>query len=241
MNDAEYKQAIAEAIRCFQKGEWSKSAVHLLDVLGYRSERTLELLGSAVDFIEQFPAANENTKTEQAFCANVQSVRILFQLTDAEIAAQSALFDAGDFDAGNARSFLFAAVELNGTSYPRGQYAAFTREINKRFPMPAVVLFKTADSLLSLSFVHRRPHRRDPERDVLGNVSLIREIDPADPHRAHLDILADLALDEHLGWMSKHDKAHNFDGLLDAWLEAQIGRAHVELQSRLHSRMPSSA
>ncbi len=220
MNDAEYKQAIDEAVRRFQKGEWSKSAVHLLDVLGYRSERTLELLGSADDFIEQFPAANENTKTEQAFCANVQSVRILFQLTDAEIAAQSALFDAGDFDAGNARSFLFAAVELNGTSYPRGQYATVTREINKRFPMPTVVLFKTADSLLSLSFVHRRPHKRDPNRDVLGNVSLIREIDPAAPHRAHLDILADLALDEHLGWMSKHDKAHNFDGLLDAWLEA---------------------
>ena len=220
MNDAEYKQAIAEAIRCFQKGEWSKSAVHLLDVLGYRSERTLELSGSADDFIEQFPAANENTKTEQAFCDNVQSVRILFQLTDAEIAAQSALFDAGDFDAGNARSFLFAAVELNGTSYPRGQYATVTREINKRFPMPTVVLFKTADSLLSLSFVHRRPHKRDPERDVLGNVSLIREIDPAAPHRAHLDILADLALDARLGWMSKHDKAHNFDGLLDAWLEA---------------------
>ena len=220
MNDAEYKQAIAEAIRCFQKGEWSKSAVHLLDVLGYRSERTLELSGSADDFIEQFPAANENTKTEQAFCDNVQSVRILFQLTDAEIAAQSALFDAGDFDAGNARSFLFAAVELNGTSYPRGQYAAFTREINKRFPMPAVVLFKTADSLLSLSFVHRRPHKRDPERDVLGSVSLIREIDPADPHRAHLDILQELSLENRLQWMTAHDKSHNFDGLLVAWLDA---------------------
>ena len=220
MNDAEYKQAIAEAIRRFQKGEWSKSVVHLLDVLGYRSERTLELSGSADDFIEQFPAANENTKTEQAFCDNVQSVRILFQLTDAEIAAQSALFDAGDFDAGNARSFLFAAVELNGTSYPRGQYATVTREINKRFPMPAVVLFKTADSLLSLSFVHRRPHRRDPERDVLGNVSLIREIDPADPHRAHLDILQELSLENRLQWMTTHDKSHNFDGLLVAWLDA---------------------
>ncbi len=220
-------------------GDFLSDSKALLKVLGYQSERTVALSGSADDFIEQFPASNENTHrgttapavhTEQAFRENAQSVRLIFQLTDDEVApappgyncasSSSALFNTGDFDTGNARSFLFAAVELKGTSYPRGQYAAFTREINKRFPMPAVVLFKTADSLLSLSFVHRRPHRRDPERDVLGSVSLIREIDPADPHRAHLDILADLALDDRLGWMSKHDRAHNFDGLLDAWLDA---------------------
>ena len=214
------RDTIQVALAALPAGDFAPAAHSLLAALGYRSERTLELSGSADDFIEQFPASNENTQTEQAFRDDVQSACILFQVTDAEIAAQSALFDAGDFDAGNARSFLFAAVELNGTSYSRGQYAIFTREINKRFPMPAVVLFKTSANLLTLSFVYRRPHRRDPQRDVLGSVSLIREIDPADPHRAHLDILADLTLDARLGWMSKHDKAHNFDGLLDAWLDA---------------------
>ena len=71
-----------------------------------------------------------------------------------------------------------------------------------------------------MAFVHRRPHRRDPSRDVLGSVSLIREINPKSPHRAHLDILAELSLNERLMWMDTRDKVRNFDGLLAAWLDA---------------------
>ena len=221
MNDTAYKQEIRKAIRRCQTSEWCENAVHLLDVLGYRSERTLALAGNSAAFIRQFPASNENTKTAQAFRDNVQSVRILFQVTNAEITVvRRTRFNAGDFDRGNARSFLFAAVELNGASYSRGQYATFTREINKRFPMPTVVLFKTADDRLSLSFVHRREHKRDPNRDVLGHVSLIREINPTEPHRAQLDILADLSLRQRLLWMDAHDTLPNFDGLLAAWLDA---------------------
>ena len=153
---------------------------------------------------------------------NAQSVRILFQFTGSEIQAQTqrGLFDATNFDTGNARSFLFAAVELNGNSYPRGQYAVFTRELNKHIQLPMVALFRTADNLITLAFVHRRPNKRDPNRDVLGSVSLIREIDPESPHRAHLDILSELSLPERLRWMDSHGKTHNFDGLLDAWLDA---------------------
>ena len=55
---------------------------------------------------------------------------------------------------------------------------------------------------------------------MLGNVSLIREIDAANPHRAHLDILAELSLQKRLLWMDSYGKAHNFDGLLEAWLDA---------------------
>ena len=110
-------------------------------------------------------------------------------------------------------------MELKDTSYSRGQYAAFTREINKRLSQPSVVLFRTADHRLTLSFVHRREHKRDSQRDVLGHVSMIREIAPADPHRAHLDILAALSLAECAEWMDTHNESHNFDGLLAAWLD----------------------
>ena len=211
---------IQAALAALLDGDFAPAAHSLLAALGYRSERTLELSGSVDDFIEQFPASNKNTKTEQAFRDNVQSARILFQVTDAEIAAHSTLFDTGDFARGKKRSFLFAAVELNGASYPRGQYATFTRELNKRFPMPTVVLFKTAADVLTLSFVYRRPHKRDSNRDVLGHVSLIREINPARSHRAHLDILHALSLENRLQWMMDHEKPRNFDGLLAAWLNA---------------------
>ena len=221
MNDIEYIEEIRKAIRRCRDGEWCESAVHLLDVLGYRSERTLVLSGRVDDFIRQFPAPNENTQAEQAFRDNVQSVRVLFQVTNSEITVVRRTFLPTDgFDKGNARSFLFAAIELNGETYPRGQYAQFTREINKRITVPTVVLFKTANDRLTLSFVHRREHKRDPKRDVLGHVSLIREINPTEPHRAQLDILADLSLRQRLLWMDAHDALPNFDGLLAAWLAA---------------------
>ena len=210
-------------------GDFQQTAVALLRSLGYVSERTLGgQPGNPADFIrllsEQTPAAPglTGTQSERAFLDHAKSVRILFQLTGSEIQAQTqpGMSNPTEFDTGNSRSFLFAAVELNGYSYTRGQYAAFTRELNKHIQLPMVVLFCTADNRITLAFVYRRPNKRDPNRDVLGSVSLIREIDPARPHRAHLDILAELSLLERLHWMDSYGKTHNFDGLLDAWLDA---------------------
>ncbi len=193
-----------------------------LEVLGYQSGRTQELSGSVDEFIREFPVPNENTKSELEFREQTQSVKVIFQVTSDEIAASSQPtfgFNATAFDKGRQQSFVFFAVELNGKGYPRGQYAQFTREINKRLIQPTVVLFKTTGNLLTVGFVHRREHKRDPERDVLGKVSLIREVDPENPHRAHLDILAELSLAECARWMDLHSKPHNFDGLLAAWLD----------------------
>ena len=204
-------------------GDFSKTAENLLGSLGYRGDDALTSEAITVgDFIADYPADNPDTKSEQEFSENTQSVRFISQISDAEITAnaQQALIVSSAFDTGNARSFLFLAVELKDATYSRGQYSAFTREINKRWQIPTVVMFKTAANLLTLAFAHRRLHRRDPGRDVLGNVFLIREIDPVEPHRAHLDILDDLSLAKRLGWMSAHGKPHNFDGLLEAWLDA---------------------
>ena len=203
--------------------DFKAAAQDLLAVLGYRSERTLPgQTGAVADFIAQFPAAKESTRTEQTFREHVQSVRLVFQVTGDEIVSfdQPRLgFKADSFDEGQQQSFMFFAVELKEETYARGQYAQFTREINKRLSQPTVVLFSTADHRLTLSFVHRREHKRDRRRDVLGRVSLIREIVPADPHRAHLDILAELSLAKCASWMDLNNRPHNFNGLLAAWLE----------------------
>ena len=197
----------------------------LLAALGYRSTRTLDgQTGNVADFIEQFPAPHPGTASENNFAQQATFAALIFQVTSDEIEisaqGQQMLFNADDFDKGLAQSFLFMAVDLKDTRYPRGQYANFTRAINKRFPAPAVVLFKTADDLLTLAFVHRRMNQRDPKRDVLGSVSLVREIDPTNPHRAHLDILHGLSLAERLRWMNAHGQPYKFDGLLAAWLDA---------------------
>ena len=218
---------IQERIRAALPGpadrDFAAAAIDLLAVLGYRSSRAIAgQSGNPAEFFRQFYAPNPDTKSEGDFLGEAESVHLLFQLTNAEIAGteQAGLFEADRFDTGNAQSFLFAAVALGGQTYPRGRYAAFTRELNKRLIHPMVVLFRTAAGKISLAFVHRRRNRQHPERAVLGPVSLLREINPVQPHRAHLDILADLALPERRRWLESHGHSPNFDGLLAAWLDA---------------------
>ena len=217
-------EQIGEALADLPAGDFAAAAGRLLSVLGYRSERILTgQSGAAADLV----ASNPETRSKAGFIAAARAARMLFQVTDAEIggAAQESLFDGregGDFSdfTDTQSSFVFAAVELAGDSYPRGRYAAFTREINKRFQVPAVVLFRTAAGRLTLAFVHRRENRREPQREVLGSVFLLREMNPARPHRAHLEILGQLALPQRLAWMRRQGRPANFAGLLAAWLDA---------------------
>ena len=221
MNQTDVASDIRGALATLPGREFPAAATDLLGVIGYRSDLVPDSQPATVDdFIQQYPAPTPDTKTERALREAVESIRVLFQFTDQEITTQGSLFNVASFDTGISRSFLFTAVELKDTSYPRGDYATFAREINKRWQIPTVVLFRTTGDLLTLAFVHRRPNRRDPERDVLGSVSLIREIRPSAPHRAHLDILAELSLTKRLRWMDVHGQSRNFDDLLAAWLDA---------------------
>ena len=221
----ELRQAVQTALRPTEGGDFSQQAATLLAVLGYRSERTVpDQSGTVAEFLERFPPKNPDTKSEREFQDAAESVHVLFQVTDDELAessGESRLFTDGTFQTGNAKSFLFTAVELKGDGYARGHYATFTREINKRFSaIPSVVLFRTATGRVTMAFVHLSPNKRNPERNVIGSVSLIREIDPDQPHRAHLEILGELSVLERLRWMTDHGKPQDFDGLLTAWLAA---------------------
>ena len=76
------------------------------------------------------------------------------------------------FDAGYVRSFLFFTVALKDRDYPRGKYAQFTREVNKRFMMPIVVLFR-AGNRLTIGFVGRpsTPTRPGPRCARTGDAN----------------------------------------------------------------------
>ena len=213
------KETIKSALATMPTGDFLEKSKNLLATLGYQSERTLELSGSVDDFIQQFPAPTPNTKTEQAFRNNVESVKLVFQLTSDEITddAQQTLFESDAFDKGWTDSFLFCTVELKDNTYSRTQYAEFTREINKRLLAPTVVLFRVANHL-TIGFTDRRPNQNDLNLDVLGQVTLIKDIRLNNPHRAHLDILSELSLEVCAAWMDANNKPKNFDGLLAAWL-----------------------
>ena len=224
--DAAIQAALAALAALAPGDSLPQAATSLFAALGYRSTRVLEgQSGRVEDFIAQFPAPTAGTVSEQKLQNYARAIHILFQVTDEEInkelsgSGQDRLFDPSNFDKGLNKSYLFLAVELNQPRASRSQYAEFTREINKRFPMPAFLLFRDKKAgRVTLAFVQRRRHKRHGERQVLGSVSLIRDIDPGNPHRAHREILKELSLPHRLAWMGKHGKPNSFDGLLAALL-----------------------
>ena len=221
MNNEEIskKEEIESALAAMIDDDFLETSKDLLAALGYHSDRTANFPGTAEDFIRRFPARNRSTDTEQEFLNNVESVELVFQVTSEEIAPddQSILFEAPTFDEGYVRTFIFFAIELKDKDYSRGKYAQFTREVNKRMVMPVVVFFRVKDRL-TIGFVGRRQHRLDQDRDVLEQVSLIKDIRLNKPHPAHIDILFELSLGECAKWMAAHHEQENFDGLLAAWL-----------------------
>ena len=234
-NSSELRTAIIDALKqCGTMDDFTVAAQNMLNTLGYRSDRTYNLDGTADDFVDAPPNRHaKKTKSEERFVKAVKSIHIIFQYTSHEIPAESdtqlsfGMVSAATFEGLNAKSFLFIAVELHSNTYARGQYAEYTREINKRFAMPVVVLFctpadATADrscALLTLAFVGRRPNKTDTERDVLQKVSLLRDINCATAHRGHVDILEQLSWTKRLQWIQDNKKPRNFDGLLAAWLD----------------------
>ena len=116
-------EAIRTTLAATTGGVFAEKASNLLAALGYGSDHVLPTQPASVgDFIAEYPAPNPGTQSELTFADNAQSVQILFQFTDAEITSttQQALLNAEGFSTGNARSFLFVAVELKGDNYARG-------------------------------------------------------------------------------------------------------------------------
>ena len=58
-----------------------------------------------------------------------------------------------------------------------------------------MVIFAYGSSV-TIAVIDRRPHRRDESRDVLEKITLIKDIDTFNPHRAHIEILVDLSLSQ---------------------------------------------
>ncbi|MBE2234991.1 MAG: Eco57I restriction-modification methylase domain-containing protein, partial [Anaerolinea sp.] len=152
----------------------------------------------------------------KALLADWRSVDLLQQITADELgpalSGQGQLFQNTAVDGADIQSYLFFAVDLAGAAYTRTQLAAATREINKLFPMPALVIFRHGASL-TFAIIARRVHKRDASRDVLEKVTLIREIRCANPHRAHVEILEDLALPS----LAKKQPIATFVDLQRAW------------------------
>jgi hypothetical protein len=191
--------------------------------LGYSGTRTFPLSGLD-DFLETFDPDGELRARRKAFLDEWRSIDLLFQLTDDDLTGEGTLFTETSVDKGLMRSYLFFHVVLTGDSYPRSKLAQITRQINRLFTMPIMVLFSYGKTL-SIAVINRRRNKIDASKDVLGKVTLIHGIRCADPHRGHLDILASFSIPE----LARRGTVSNFD-TLHAALEEVF---NVDLLNRL--------
>ena len=105
---------------------------------------------------------------------------------------------------------LFAVDLAEGASLTRSESTALTRGFNRIASAQPVVLFIRQGHRLSLATCERRASKQQwNDNEVLGRVSILRNVDCSHPHRGHVDIL------ESIG-----DKAYpTFEELYKHWME----------------------
>jgi hypothetical protein len=196
MSTHDTKEQIYTALAAFSSGNLRDSACGLLNTLGYTSTTQIDFdPNNAENFIATFDL-QKRLNTKHALLDHWQSINLLFQLTSEEViqASQGQLaFNGGRVDNSIIESYLFFAIDLAKDQYTRTQLASITREVNKLFPMPALLLCRHGERL-TLAIINRRLSKRDDSKDVLEKVTMVKDIAFADPLRAHIDILYDLSL-----------------------------------------------
>ena len=214
------KKQIEGQLRTFADSPLREAGTNLLHTLGYHSRRT-STPGIDAERHRRLldAAAQRQGDTDTLRSDDWDAFHFLFQLTDEEMHAQQTAFETQAIDDALMRSYLFAALKLSGDAYTRTQLVNITRFINKQLPQPIMVMFQYGH-FLTLAIINRRWDKRESpaavgrdRRQVLEKVTLIRDINLSAPNRAHLDILAEFALDS----LVQTHAVHTFETLHKAW------------------------
>jgi hypothetical protein len=182
-SNATLRESIQGALHGLATRPLAVGASGLLDALGYRSDKTTDLGNSAEDLlssVEQFRPELGSINRAKVFADRWKSCAFLFQLTNDEIPSlalgQAPLSAGGKLLQSQIESFVFLAIGLQGEQWSRTDLATITRELNKRFPMPAIILFRQ-ESLFSLAVIDRRQNLRDASRDVIDSrITVIKDV-----------------------------------------------------------------
>jgi hypothetical protein len=220
---SDVRSKVQAALKALASQNTKMAATQLFGALGYASRKTVDLDGVPSSFLKFVDRDGRLATKREAQIEKWRRVDFLFQLTNDEIPilaqGNSDLF-AGqqDYRTSIIESFVFLAIELADEEWSRGALAGITREVNRLFPMPAVILFKHGASA-SLAVIDRRPNKKDGSRDVVEKrISIVKDINLASPHRAQVDILCGIALEN--ATVRGRGKPTNFRDLYDCWIEA---------------------
>jgi hypothetical protein len=213
------RSEIESALKSFVSGDLTKNSLTLFETLGYTTDRRAPLTQTTKEafkevFVEQGTKFNES----RALFDNWKYVDLLFQLTANELAPglfkdfQGVKYDGRDKVI--MESYLFFVIGLSEDQYTRAELSTITREINNLFKIPVMILFQFSNSL-TLSIINRRLNKLDENKDVLRKVTLIKDINIASPHRAHIEILNELSFNK----LQPRFSIENFVQLHNAWGE----------------------
>jgi hypothetical protein len=205
----EIKKLIEQNIMYFSSTELRKAAGNLLNTLGYSSNKKANI---NLESLKTRAAERNIENLSYALWDEWKSADLVFQITGDEIKQESSLFDFNVVSEDLMQSYLFFAIELKGSSYSRGQFSGITRFMNRMYDMPVMVIFKYEGSL-TFAIINRRPNKKETEKSVLEKITLIKDISIKSPHRAHIEILFDLSIDE----LQRKYGFSDFDGLHKAW------------------------
>ena len=228
------KDEIKSALQRFSDGNLAENARHLLNVLGYHSQRIMDLEPNTADrFAEHFDPHNTMNRARGQL-SEWESIDFLFQLTEEDIIqiTQTTFgFGGNVVDQNRYESYLFFALKLQNRDYTRTHLSDITREINNLFTMPAMIIFQHAESL-TFSVIDRQLNKLDKSEDGLEKVTLIEHVDFGNPHVAHIDLLFCLAIAE----LYREHKFSNFPELHDAW-EKTLDT--LQLNKRYYREIPT--
>jgi len=183
-------EQIQNRLNQFHANSLHQSSLTLFEVLGYQPKAVAE---DAPQSLSEF--CTNLTDTEKLrnnpIAESVQTIQLLFQLQDSDFKHFASVSERPDLDL--YQSYLFIGVRLEDKTYTRTQLNQLTRDVNKLFAMPVMLVFSYGTHV-SLAIIHRRLHKRDDSLTVLEKVTLIKDINCPKPHRANVEILYDLSL-----------------------------------------------
>jgi len=179
---AERRQEVQAALKTFANTPLAKASATLLNSLGYTSDKIADFGSKPAEFVanlKQFSKAPAAFDEKKAQVAQWRSAHFIFQLTNDEIPSlmlgQRSFSTSTEVLGQQIESFVFLAIELAGDDWSRTALASIARELNRQFPMPAIVIFRHG-ARLSVAVIDRRTDKRDATRDVLTDrISIIKD------------------------------------------------------------------
>ena len=176
------RDKIKSALQRFSDGNLAKNARHLLNVLGYHSQRIMDLEPNTADeFLSAFNLDNKINE-KLASLQEWESVDLLFQLMGEQISGNGQVeidFGGDDIDKERDKSYLFFALKLCQNHYTRTQLSQITRERKVFFENILIPPIREENQHLAAQIEDRvdkiiAAKRTNPDSDTTG---LENEID----------------------------------------------------------------